>query len=259
MPSEPPSQMIRVPTPLVESFRELSRLHRAGRTKAVLEGIERLVAAIDSETEIDIDSVTTLISTLTSRLERLESLRESEEAAIDIASLMLSISDLTERLVHVESDIEAIALTLQDLNVRMSDLEGMGDIGYTTSRLSELEALDDIEYDIDLTAETLATDDIATDSTTIAEAADQDDITANSSSTAEAESRSQPQTPLTLSALAMRLGISDKTIQKHRLHGEESFASWSRARDPDGIPWTWEGTNRRGQPLRFVPSDAKAE
>ncbi|AFZ22282.1 hypothetical protein [Allocoleopsis franciscana] len=267
MPDEPPSQMIRVPTPLVESVRELSRLHRAGRTKAVLEGIERLVAAIDSETEIDIDSVTNLISTLTFRLERLESERESEEAAIDIASLMLSISDLTERLVHVESDIEAIALTLQDLNVRMSDLEGMGDIGYTTSRLSELEALDDIGFDIDLTAAPPATADIATDSSAIAESQDRSDISTENGTTAEvgnqfniatdsntiAESPPQPIAPLTQSALAKRLGISDKAIQKHRLHGEESFAQWSRDRDPDGIAWTWEGRGGRGQPLRFVP------
>ncbi len=48
MPDEP-SKMIRVPTPLIEAVRELSRLHRQGRTKAVLEGVEKLVIVIDSE------------------------------------------------------------------------------------------------------------------------------------------------------------------------------------------------------------------
>ncbi len=46
MPDEP-SKMIRVPTPLIEAVKELSRLHRQGRTKAVLEGVEKLIAAID--------------------------------------------------------------------------------------------------------------------------------------------------------------------------------------------------------------------
>jgi hypothetical protein len=65
--------------------------------------------------------------------------------------------------------------------------------------------------------------------------------------------------PLTQMALAKRLGCSDKAIEKHRKQGsKENFAAWSRDRDPDGIPWTWEGIGGRGQPLRFVP-DAKAE
>ena len=54
MPDEP-SKMIRVPTPLIEAVKELSRLHRKGRTKAVLEGVEKLIAAIDIPSDIDID------------------------------------------------------------------------------------------------------------------------------------------------------------------------------------------------------------
>jgi hypothetical protein len=50
MSDDPPSRMIRVPTPLVDAVRELSRLHRQGRTKAVLEGIQKLITAIDSDT-----------------------------------------------------------------------------------------------------------------------------------------------------------------------------------------------------------------
>ncbi len=63
-----------------------------------------------------------------------------------------------------------------------------------------------------------------------------------------------PTAPLTQSALAKRLGCSDKAIEKHRKQGDkESFAQWSRARDPDGVSWTWEGAGGRGQPLSFVP------
>jgi hypothetical protein len=62
-----------------------------------------------------------------------------------------------------------------------------------------------------------------------------------------------PVTPLSQAALAKRLGCSDKAIEKHRKLGDkESFAKWSRERDPDSITWTWEGGGGRGQPLRFT-------
>ena len=207
MPDEP-SKMIRVPTPLIEAVRELSRLHRQGRTKAVLEGVEKLISAIDSETDID----------------------------IDIASISQSIS---ERLEKVETNIESIALTITDLNVRLSDLEGVGDIGYAVTPLSKLELLDDI----------------STDSETTAEVGESGDIVADSSAIAKSESPLLPQDPLTQSALAKRLGCSDKAIEKHRKQGsKEQFATWSGERDPDGLAWTWEGSGGRGQPLRFVPA-----
>ena len=63
-----------------------------------------------------------------------------------------------------------------------------------------------------------------------------------------------PVAPLSQAALAKRLGCSDKAIEKHRKLGDkESFAKWSRDRDPDSIAWTWEGGGGRGQPLRFTP------
>jgi hypothetical protein len=64
----------------------------------------------------------------------------------------------------------------------------------------------------------------------------------------------QPPAPVTQMALAKRLGVSDKAVEKHRKQGsKEQFAQWSRERDPDGIAWTWQGSGGRGQPLRFVP------
>ena len=228
--------MIRVPTPLIEAVRELSRLHRQGRTKAVLEGVKKLVIVIDSETDIDIDSVRDSLSKLTKRLERLESEQSDSKQDIDIANINVLIS---ERLEKVETDIESLALTVLDLNVRLSDLEGVGDIGYAVTPLSELELLDDI----------------STDSETTVEVGEQVDIVADSSAIAESESPLLPVAPLTQSALAKRLGCSDKAIEKHRKQGsKENFAAWSGDRDPDGIPWTWEGIGGRGQPLRFVPS-----
>jgi hypothetical protein len=239
MPDEP-SKMIRVPTPLIEAVRDLSRLHRQGRTKAVLEGVQKLVIFIDSENDIDIDSVKDSLSKLTERLERLESEQSDSKQDIDIANINLLIS---ERLEKVETDIESLALTIMDLNVRLSDLEGVGDIGYAVTPLSELELLDDI----------------STDSETTADVGEQVDIVADSSAIAESESPLLPVAPLTQSALAKRLGCSDKAIEKHRKQGsKEQFATWSGERDPDGIAWTWQGIGGRGQPLQFMP-DAKAE
>jgi hypothetical protein len=48
--------------------------------------------------------------------------------------------------------------------------------------------------------------------------------------------------PLTLMALAKRLGFSDKMLEKHLMQGsKENFATWSREQDLEGIAWTWEG------------------
>jgi hypothetical protein len=248
---EPVSQMIRIPTPLVDAVRELARLHRQGRTKAVLEGVQKLVAAIDSEADVDIDSVSETISRLTSRLEQLESGRVDSKHDIDIDSITQSIS---ERLEKVEADIDSIALTMTDLNVRVSDLEGVGDIGYAVTPLSELELLDDITTDVEQIAESPV--DIVTDSNAIAKTAHQGDITTDVEQIAELASSPQPQAPLTQSALAKRLGCSDKAIEKHRKQGsKENFGSWSRERDPESIAWTWEGGGGRGQPLRFFTVD----
>jgi len=129
--------MIRVPTPLIEAVRELSRLHRQGRTKAVLEGVEKLVIVIDSETDIDIDSVRASIAKLTERLERLESEQSDSRQDIDIGNITLLISD---RLEKVETDIELLALTITDLNVRLSDVGEPGDIANDSGVIAKPES-----------------------------------------------------------------------------------------------------------------------
>lgn len=252
MPDEPPSQMIRVPTPLVDAVRELSRLHRLGHTKVVLEGIERLVAAIDSELDIDIDRMFETISRLTERLEQLESEQNDSRHDLDIDSFLQPIS---ERLEKIEIDIESIALTMADLNVRLSKLEGVDNIGDTVSPKKELEPSGDLSQDSEVTPWQLDLNDISSEIEQIAEPPEPDDITSDSGTTARSKSSPQIPASLTQSALAIRLGISNKTIQKYRQKGKETFAQWTRDRDPDSICWTWEGTGGRGQPLRFVPMD----
>jgi len=247
-----PSRMIRVPTPLVYSVRELSRLHRQGRTKAVLEGIQKLITAIDNNTVIDIDSVSNTISNLTQRLDRLEARPTDSKPDIDIDSATQMISGVSQRLEKVESDLAAIALTIQDLSTRVSSLEGVGDIGYAVTALSELEALFDSRSDIEMTAEL---EDIDSDIASIAQPLEPLDISTDSVEIAELTTPPTPPhlKPLSQLALAKHLSCRDKVVEKQRKQGKENFAAWSRERDPDGVAWTWEGTGGRGHPLRFTP------
>ncbi|HEY9612021.1 hypothetical protein [Allocoleopsis sp.] len=238
MPDDPKSVMIRVPAPLIDGVRELVRLHRQGRTQAVLEGVTKLIANIERGSDSETESVSEAISRLTERLDRIESEQDGEGTAVDIAEMSLAISHFTERLERVESDVNSIALTLQDLNVRLADLEGVGDIGYAVSSISALEYLDDSES---ITEESLA---------------ESRDINTDRQSIPELPTPQQLAVPLTQSGLAKRLGCSDKAIEKQRKQGDkENFAQWSRQRDPDGLAWSWEGIGGRGQPLRFVPVD----
>jgi chromosome segregation ATPase len=252
MSNDPRSRMIRVPTPLVDAVRELSRLHRQGRTKAVLEGIQKVITAIDSTTVIDIDSVSETISKLTERLDRLEARPTDSKISIDIDSVIQMISRASERLEKVETDLTAIALTIQDLSTRVSSLEGVGDIGYAVTPLSELEALFDSRSDIEMTAES---EDIDSDIASIAKPVEPPDISTDSVKIAELTTPPTPPhlKPLSQLALAKHLSCRDKVVEKQRKLGKENFAAWSRERDPDGVAWTWEGTGGRGHPLRFTP------
>ncbi|MCA1992418.1 MAG: DUF4349 domain-containing protein [Coleofasciculus sp. S288] len=238
--NEPVSQMVRVPTPLIEGVRELSRLHRAGRTRAVLEGIKKLVAAIDSETTLDIDSVATAISTLTQRLDKLEKQRSYASNTDDIGSI-------STRLQKVETDIESIQSTMADLTARVGGVEAVGYIGNTVTPITELAS-----SDIEAIAQPLE----PTNTSSNIEENNNSDRTGLASELEPATGTQQPETPLTQSALAKRLGVSNHVVQKQKQHGRENFAAWSKQRDPDGIAWSWQGKLWKGKPMRFVPASS---
>jgi hypothetical protein len=63
------------------------------------------------------------------------------------------ISEVSERLEKVESDLIAIALTIQDVSTRVSEVEGVNDIDYAVTPISELETLFDSHSDIKMTAD----------------------------------------------------------------------------------------------------------
>jgi DNA-directed RNA polymerase specialized sigma subunit len=83
----PPSEMIRVPTALIPVFRELSRLHRQGRTIALLQALEELVSQFDSNNDINIpskleDKLDNLESHLDTKLEAITKKLEQIERAM---------------------------------------------------------------------------------------------------------------------------------------------------------------------------------
>ncbi|MBD2302204.1 hypothetical protein [Nostoc sp. FACHB-190] len=91
---QPTSQMIRVPLPLLKAVRELSRLHRQGRTTEVLQGIHELVIKLDSTADIDsyVD-----IKQLAQRVAQLESRLESD-STYELEEELTTMSDRLEQL-----------------------------------------------------------------------------------------------------------------------------------------------------------------
>ncbi|WP_231971896.1 Hpt domain-containing protein [Nostoc sp. NIES-3756] len=92
----PPSQMIRVPTPLIDAVKELSRLHRQGRTAKVLKGLEQLISAIDLENDINIGASSEVVKQLVQRIDSLES--RFGNGDFDSNVIAKSSRDLEQRL-----------------------------------------------------------------------------------------------------------------------------------------------------------------
>ena len=89
------SQMLRVPTPLVDAVKELSRLHRSGYTSAILTGLQDLIASVD-DTADNVSSVTAgktdtaLIAELISNLD--------ERIAVKLAPIQERLEERLEAL-----------------------------------------------------------------------------------------------------------------------------------------------------------------
>lgn len=98
-----PSQMIRVPTPLIPAVRELSRLHRQGRTSELLHSLDELILALDSNSRSANSKNQTLLA-ICERLDKLESQlsgssNSKETGAIhNLADLEQKIEVITNRM-----------------------------------------------------------------------------------------------------------------------------------------------------------------
>jgi chromosome segregation ATPase len=91
--------MIRVPTPLIPAVRELSRLHRQGRTSELLHSLDELILALDSNTR-SANSTNQTILAICERLDNLESQLSGESNSKETPSI--------HNLVDLEQKIEAI-------------------------------------------------------------------------------------------------------------------------------------------------------
>ncbi len=100
----PPSQMIRVPSPLIEVVQKLSRLHRLGHKNAVLQGLRELISTIDSSSDIDFGASDEAIKQLILRLEKLES-RQGSDSNIDSNSILKSVTSLEQKLEAIQTRI----------------------------------------------------------------------------------------------------------------------------------------------------------
>ncbi|GAA6621008.1 hypothetical protein [Scytonema sp. NUACC26] len=113
----PPSQMLRVPTVLIPVVKELARLHREGHTKALLQGLQDLIANLDSNSDIDFGTDSEAVRQLVERVEELESrLADSDlppAAALRYRSTdSKSIAKLEKSLGSLEQKLEAVTLKL---------------------------------------------------------------------------------------------------------------------------------------------------
>jgi uncharacterized phage infection (PIP) family protein YhgE len=103
-----PSQMLRVPTALIDAVRSLSRLHRQGRSTEVLSGLDNLIKTLDSGSGSGSNGVYNSISeiwdtrfeSLSDRLDNLESQLSGSENSDEIPS--------TERLKDFDKKIDSI-------------------------------------------------------------------------------------------------------------------------------------------------------
>ncbi|MFL9458979.1 hypothetical protein AB0758_49410 [Tolypothrix bouteillei VB521301_2] len=96
----PPSQMLRVPTALIPVVKELARLHREGRTQALLQRLQDLIANIDSNSDIDYGTDSETVKQLVERVEELESRLADSDSDTDsksIAKLEKSLGSLEQK------------------------------------------------------------------------------------------------------------------------------------------------------------------
>ncbi|MBD2607365.1 hypothetical protein H6G81_23250 [Scytonema hofmannii FACHB-248] len=115
-----PSAMVRVPTPLIPAVRELSRLHRQGRTSEVLQGLDELILALDNSSGGTYNAKSKTLGAICERLESLESqlLGESNSNGTPetkrLADLEQKIEGMTSRMTQFASAIIQIQTGLNN-------------------------------------------------------------------------------------------------------------------------------------------------
>ena len=228
----PPSQMLRVPTPLVDAVKELSRLHRAGYTSAVLTGLQQLIASIDSSVDIDINSGgnqidTALISELiSSQLEPLQAQLEQSVEVLVAKYLTAHSENLQLRTGDVLDLIEPLHQRLSQVDQRLQLVESTTESAVISTE-AEKPAI--VVHDLkDLSLEKTTSDNLSAE------------VEIEKPAVVRA-AIAVPQ-PMTGTELGKRLRIKNKPVNQYNVSrqkdlGNESFFKWSKELDPDKIGW----------------------
>lgn len=247
----PASQMIRVPTPLVDAVKELSRLHRQGYTRAILTGLQQLIASVDSNADSATLSVRDSDITTASRI-------DSEVIAGMIAAALAPIQEQTTSYAKTSN---IIVSEIENLNERVSGLErwklDSEDISANISNANLACLLANPEQPI---ADTLArsVDDIAdivaaTQANPSGHDADTSTQIADISTNPSADTVNLR--PHNQMDLARRWGMIAKNgkpdnSQISRQKSGPNFTEWSRGKDPDGIGWRYDPESGRFHALQ---------
>ncbi|MEO1763495.1 MAG: hypothetical protein AAFR83_16340, partial [Cyanobacteria bacterium J06629_18] len=119
-PSHKPSQMIRVPTPLIGAVRELSRLHRQGRTSEILQGLEELIGTLESSSSSRYDTNSKTLSEIMERLDKVESNKTDECSSNEIVDAE-RINDLEDKVDSIVSRMEQFADAIRQIQNHLNN------------------------------------------------------------------------------------------------------------------------------------------
>jgi hypothetical protein len=132
MPDEnKPSEMIRVPTPLIPAVRELSRLHRQGRTSELLHSLDELILALDSNSR-SANSMNQTILAICSRLDNLESQLSGESNSKETPSIH-NLADLEQKIEGMTARMTQFAEAIIKIQNHLNNQPRRGNKSYNNS------------------------------------------------------------------------------------------------------------------------------
>jgi DNA repair exonuclease SbcCD ATPase subunit len=135
-----PSQMLRVPTPLIDAVRELSRLHRQGKTSEVLAGLDDLIFTLDDGSASSQNGVYQTISeicdtrfeSLRDRLDNLESQLSGSSNSNEVPSTK-RIYDLEQKIDSINNRLTQFAEAIMQLQSNINNQPKRGKSYYSNS------------------------------------------------------------------------------------------------------------------------------
>lgn len=111
--SDKPSEMVRVPTRLIPAVRELSRLHRQGRTDEVLALLNELITTLDNGTRPNYGTNQTILE-MEERLNNLESRFNAGGSNSDTSSNQ-RLNNMEQKIDNINSRLAQFAEAIMQL------------------------------------------------------------------------------------------------------------------------------------------------